>query len=98
MKKYWWISWYQPTDDVRPLNYPPGENVLGWWNSGTRCQDNAGCLVAQVRADSESQAKEEIAKDWPEADEWRFCDETDKRAPNDRFPLSDWMEKRFQAA
>lgn len=31
---YYWISWVQPGDDVRPLHYPPGERVLGWWSTG----------------------------------------------------------------
>ena len=95
MQKYWWVSWYQPTEDIRPLKFPPGEKILGWWNTGYRCDDGAATIVSKVIADAESHAKEEVIKDWPEAQEWRFCDETDGSRPGDRFPLSEWMEERF---
>jgi hypothetical protein len=93
MELRYWISWYQPTDDERPLTCPPNENVIGWWNSGS--DDSAWTLCALVRADSEEQAKSSVLKDWPEAERWRFANQVDSSwIPGDRFPLSDWMIDR----
>lgn len=92
---HYWISWMQPTDDHRPLTYPPNESVWGWWNTGERCEDGAKTLVAHVTADSTDAAKSAVLAEWPEATEWRFCNETDSAPPCDRFPLSDWMCERF---
>ncbi len=87
-----WISWYQPTDDYRPVNFPPSEKILAWWCTG---QSDKGavicCLVDEL---GESEAKAQIVKNWPEAEQWRFCEiKTDKKF-NDRFPVSDWMIAR----
>ena len=93
-----WISWVQPTEDHRPLHYPPGEAILGWWCSGEDCATNNSMLCAVVEAASEKQAKRVILKEWPEAGnvEWRFVEERgDDWLPGDRFPLSDWMKPRF---
>ena len=96
LTRYWWISWYQPTDDHRPLTYPPNDAVLGWWCSGERCSDGASTLVAHVRSSDEDAAKAAIRTDWPEAGEWRFCERRSGRPePGGRFPLSDWMRERY---
>jgi len=95
-KSFYWISWYQPTDDYRPLTYPPNEGVLGWWCSGET--DNAYTLCAWVQAANEVEAKNIIKLDWPEAERWRFCEKKDSIEPSDRFPLEEWMEERFASA
>lgn len=92
-----WLSWYQPTEDHRPLEYPPNDAVLGWWCSGSRCSDGAKTIVAMVREETEDAAKKAIKKDWPEATEWRFCNTVENTTMNDRFPLSDWMVQRMPA-
>ena len=95
---HFWISWYQPTEDHRPLTYPPNASILGWWCTGTRGSDDASTMCALVSADSEEAAKQAIRKDWPEAEEWRFCEKKESLELSDRFPLSDWMEPRFRDA
>jgi hypothetical protein len=109
-KKLWWLSWDQTTSDERPLTFPPNEAILGWWNSGSRCSDDAHTICAFVQAETEEEAKAAVKKDWPEAEEWRFCGETSVKPgdrfplketsvkPGDRFPLKDWMKPRFAAA
>ena len=94
--KLFWISWYQTTEDNRPLHYPPeSERLLGWWDTGTRCSDDASTLCSLVEAEDVDSAKAVIQIDWPEAEEWRFCDETNSHNLSDRFPLSDWMIERI---
>ena len=89
-----WISWQQPTSDPRPLTAPPNAAVLGWWESGIG--DGHFTLCAVVEAKSEAEAKAAVRKDWPEAGDWRFCEERPASwRPSDRFPLSDWMVLRF---
>lgn len=96
--KRFWLSWYQPTDDYRPLTDPPHPQVLGWWCSG---YDSTGqpIICACVEAVSEDDAKTYVGISWPEATSWRFIEERDAAwTPNDRFPLSDWMKERFHPA
>lgn len=91
----YWISFIQPTEDYRPMTHPPNEQILGWWCSGYDSDDNP-VLCALVRASSDLAAKLAIAKDWPEAMGWRFCNEKpDGWLPGDRFPLADWMQARI---
>ena len=91
---YYWISWVQPGNDVRPLHFPPGERVLGWWSTGYA--QGGQTLCAMVRAVSEVQAKDAVLDDWPEAGEWRFCDPRKTPEVTDRFPLKDWMRDRLK--
>ena len=92
--KRWWISWYQPTDDERPLTYPPNAAIIGWWNSGS--SDEAWTLCAVVDAISEAAARKAVLKDWPEASNWRFCEpRIPTWRPNDRFPIDGWAKQRF---
>lgn len=94
--KFYWVSWYQTTEDYRPLTYPPNAGVLSWHCTGHRDHDGAATLVAMVKAENEEQAKAVIVVDWPEASDWRFCDGSEKlKRPNNRFPLQGWMEKRY---
>lgn len=87
-----WISWYQPTEDHRPLTYPPNAQVLGWWHTGS---GEAGkTLVAIVEASTEEEAQAVVLKDWPEAERWRFCTDIESKEMSDRFPLDDWMAER----
>ena len=91
------ISWYQSTGDVRPLTFPPNEQILGWWKTGER-YDDVAVLVARVEADSLENAYSAILRDWPEATEepWRISDEMQPHhVLSDRFPLADWMKERL---
>lgn len=88
MKRFW-ISWYQPTEDFRPLIYP-AENTLGYWCSGFSEAGNVMCAL--IEATNQSSAYKTITKSWPEAVVFRFCDEVDKDwKPGDRFPVAKWM-------
>jgi hypothetical protein len=96
-ESWFWVSWYQPTGDMRPLTFPPVEGIIGWWCSGQRYDDDAWTIVALVVAKSECSAKRLIRKSWPEASEWRGCDEVSiGYQPGDRFPLSEWMSERHK--
>lgn len=90
-----WVSWYQTTEDYRPISYPPNENVLAWWCTGQ--SDSGATLCAVVAAPDEHHAMKAIQTDWPEMNEWRFCDVKDPDwAPrSDRFPLKDWQVERL---
>lgn len=87
-----WISWYQPTEDHRPLQYPPTPAILAWWQTGD--SDKGAVLVALVDAETEESAKEHVQVNWPEANEWRFCDDKADKTFGNRFPVSDWMAER----
>lgn len=95
MSRIYWLSWMQPTKDFRPLAFPPREPILGWWRSGET--DDGWTLCAMVLAPDEQSAKALIRTEWPEAEQWRFCDEKASAGLSDRFPLSDWMRPRFAA-
>lgn len=94
-KKRFWASWVQPTDDHRPLKFPPTEPIIGWWCSGYDSDDNA-TLVALIEAEDEQAAADVVKENWPEWSEWRFIEPRpiDYR-PGDRFPLNEWMLKRI---
>ncbi len=98
--KCFWMSWYQQSEDYRPLTYPPNAAILGWWCSGVRDDDEgSSILCAAVLAESMELAEAAVHLDWPEAREWRFCSERDLNfLPGDRFPLAAWMAERFLAA
>lgn len=99
--KVFWISWHQPGNDYRPLTYPPNESICAWWCSGFRVEgeNETPILVAVVKADTEQSAKDAVHTDWPEATDWRFCDEMKELRLSDRFPVqSAWAEQRLQAA
>lgn len=90
-----WVSWHQPTDDVRPLTDPPHPQVLGWWHSG---YDGNGVaqLCALVEADHEQEARMYVGISWPEAERWRFCEpRAADWVPGDRFPPTPWMRQRM---
>lgn len=91
-----WGSFIQPTEDFRPINYPPNESILGWWKSGEDSNGHA-ILCAAIQAEDDATAREAVTTDWPEAEEWRFLDAMGPtwRITSDRFPLSDWMKTRM---
>lgn len=97
--KRFWMSWYQPTDDYRPLSDPPHPQVIGWWKSGENDLGDA-ILCALVEANTPDEAKIYIQISWPEATVWRFCEEKDAAwRPGDRFPFNKpWMIKRLNFA
>ncbi len=70
--KLYWLSWYQPTGDHRPLGFPPNGSILGWWCTG-QTEEGSGTLCSYVVAPSEQEARDRVRIDWPGADEWRFC-------------------------
>lgn len=90
MKRFW-ISWYQPTDDYRPVYDPKKESEPldhNYWASGQRGSDNAWTMCAIVFGKTEAAAKKTIQVYWPEAKEWRFCEEVSEDwTPGDRFPM-----------
>ena len=93
---FYWASWIQPTNDYRPITYPPNNKILGWWCSGYN-QDGA-ILCAMILACSEETAKKCVLIDWPEAINWRFCDRRDDLEISDRWRLEEWMKVRFDEA
>ena len=90
----YWISWYQPTKDFRPMSYPPNKNILGWWKTGENDYGES-ILVAMVNVTSIDDIPLLVNKDWPEAINWRFMEERFSLDLSDRFPLKDWMITRF---
>lgn len=93
----YWLSWFQPGDDFRPMTYPPNASVLGWWKSGIT--EYGSTLCALVREQSESLAWSAIEQDWPDMEDKRFCEDKGSLfLPGDRFPLSDWMKERITNA
>lgn len=85
-----WISWYQPTEDYRPVYDPAKEseplNHL-YWCSGQRGSDDAWTLCAVVDASTDEEARRIVQRYWPEAHEWRFCElKASDWMPGDRFP------------
>ena len=93
-----WLSWYQPGDDPRPLTCPPNEAIRGWWVSGTG--DDKFSICAVVDAESEEAAKAAVRVDWPEAEKWRFCEEKPRDwKPGDRFVVREgkdnWIKERL---
>ena len=97
MSKRFWISWYQPTQDYRPLTDPPHPQVLGWWRSGYR--EKTPILCALVEAQDESAARTCLEISWPESAtaKWRFADEVPRDwMPSDRFVIDKpWMRERL---
>lgn len=95
MNRLFWISWEQPTEDYRPLTYPPNPAILGWWCSGSG--EGYFTLCAYVEAENEAAAEEAVLKDWPEIEHWRFCQGRDHYEPSDRFPVDDgWAAERLK--
>ena len=90
----YWVSWYQPTQDFRPLSFPPNKNILGWWKTGENDYGES-ILVAMVNVKSIDDIPLLVNKDWPEAINWRFKEERFSLDLSDRFPLNDWMITRF---
>lgn len=87
----YWISWYQPTTDYRPLYDSKKEkeplNKL-YWCSGQR-GDGQWTMCAVVDAKNGKEAKKTVQKYWPEAEEWRFCSLKDRKfMPGDRFSVT----------
>jgi hypothetical protein len=80
----YWISWYQPTEDWRPLK----TGIPHWCTGFTGSTPTEYTICAIVDADNEDAAKTRILEDWPEAHNWRFCSPRpdDYMPPTDRFP------------
>lgn len=91
MRRFW-ISWWQVTEDWRPVYNPkkePEPLKHMYWSSGERCSDGAASMCAVVDAKNEADAKRTIRRYWPEAKEWRFCEEkSNEWLPGNRFPVS----------
>ena len=93
-----WCSWVQKTKDYRPVTYPPNAAIIGWWCSGSDC-DGWAILCAWVQADSEDEAYKAVKSDWPEIQEWRFCEQKSKYEASSRFSTAGnaWMQERVDA-
>lgn len=93
----WWMSFIG--DATRGVLWPPPEGMLGSWCTGWDSDDKP-VIVCWTQAPTEEAARAIAAQSFPESAgrEFRFCGvvEHDWR-PNDRFPLSDWMEERLDA-
>lgn len=92
--KLFWLSWYQPTEDYRPLTSPPNPQILGWWCSGHAAQGATIC--AYVEAEDDKSARDAVKRDWPEAEEWRFIEERNSYQTSDRFVPAEWAAERLQ--
>jgi len=105
MKRFW-VRWTQPTEDERPITFPPHEAILGWWRTGYTCDAALDLpvvpiLCALVEAENALAAKKAIEREWPEADftnDNHFAQETTDawRPPADRFPILSWMIDRLR--
>lgn len=98
MSRYW-CSWVCTEEDHRPVTYPPGAGVLGWWCSGYDAADNS-TLCALIEAEDADAVAGVVRADWPEfGGAWRIEPKVvpDDFLPGDRFPLSDWMRERVGA-
>ena len=94
LKRYW-VSWIQPTDDHRPITYPPNKSIVGWWCSGYD-SESSPIIVALIEAENLEHAKTCVKKDWPEMYSWRFIEERDLSTKfSNRFEPSDWMYERM---
>ena len=94
----YWVSWLQPGEDYRPLNFPPDDKIIGWWATGYS-SNNMTTLCAFVVADNYEDAANAVLKDWPEATQnsWRSFETKDPEfVPNDRFPFAEWMQERLK--
>ena len=98
MNRYW-LSWWQPTKDYRPLTFPPNEQILGWWCSAEEgeYETTAFAICSVVMGTDEDDAKNAVLIDWPEADRWRFIEKMEKKDKlSDRFPITeDWIKERM---
>lgn len=89
-----WMSWYQPGPDERPVTYPPPKPILGWWTSGETEEVFTICAVVEANSEADAWGEVENIDAWPDRGEKRFCKIHDG-VLGDRFPLSDWMKPRF---
>lgn len=71
---------YQPTDDYRPIKWPPPGP---YWCSGIRDSDDASVIVAYTKT------PEQVTEFWPEAEDID-TQERDELTFTDRFARPDW--------
>lgn len=82
-KQKWWVRWYVPGTDSRPVSVP---TPVEWWCSGYSDTHSINCGI--VYADDEGAALSEVqANGWPECESLDFCEAVapDWR-PGSRFP------------
>lgn len=93
-RRRFWISWYQPGDDFRPVVWPLPPAIPAYWCSGYAAQGATLCAV--VDAPGKRAAERAICKAWAVSNvEWRFCSEKPRDwRPGDRFP---WPEENADA-
>ena len=87
----WWVSWYEPSEDYRPVTWPLPPEVAGYWCSGHEWGGaQRATLCAVVDSESDVAARRVINAAWAHdgSIDWRFCDEqpADWMPPDDRFP------------
>lgn len=100
-KKLYWCSWVQPTEDFRPIYFPPTENVLAWWRSGEAMDGQSHTLCAWVQALNIDDLVKQVQQNWPEiveSSQFRFFDLHKKYKPSSRFPTDqyEWMNERLK--
>lgn len=79
----WWVRWYVPGGDSRPVTVP---TPIEWWCSGYSDTHAINCGI--VHAGTEAEALTAVRDNgWPECEELDFCNavEPDWR-PGSRFP------------
>lgn len=83
-----WFSWYQPTEDYRPIKWPLPPHIPHYWCSG-QVADDSYSLVAVVDAPDEEGAIAAVREYWPDMGELRFCEEKEDGwlPQSDRFPV-----------
>jgi len=65
-----WISWEEPGEDPRPLNWPLPASIPHWWCSGYGDDTMQICAVVDVDGDAEA-AENEVRRHWHPLS-WRF--------------------------
>lgn len=90
----YWIGFYGPWPEGLPKTHPPLPEVLGYWPTGLRREDNMVAIAALVQAGKADEAKGVIRKHWPATEQWRFFAPVDDDwRPNERLP--DWLGSPF---
>lgn len=89
----WWLSWYEYSEDVRPMD-DKDPHILGWWLTGYGDDEDGEyeTIVAWLEAPSLAAAWDVVDILWPcqndSARKIRFENEVEPSyVPSDRFPI-----------
>ena len=93
-KKLHWVSWSMPDSNFRPGNYPPGENILAWWCTGST-PELKPIVSAWVLGTDKEDIKATIEQDWYEIENILTLEQKDKIDNSTRFPINlGWTQLR----